>query len=166
MEPGDPTAPAFEVLTGSAAFAECATKLVAGARNEVAIQSYGFDPRVYGTEAFADAVRAFVLMHRRARLRVLVNQPRLAMRRAHRVVELGRQLSSRIEFREMLPERKELVQECVIADLRSFLLRPSTDHLESKFWADAPLSARERLRTFNALWEESVPAQELRDLRL
>lgn len=162
-----PAPPEVEVVTGLAGFAERALQVAGAARTELALLTYAFDARVYGTEPFVDTVRRFALEHRRARLRVLINQPALAMRRAHRLVELGRLLASRIEFRELLDERKPGVfEELLIADERTLVHRPSAESLEAKHWPNAPLEARSRLRGFNALWEESVPARELANLRL
>lgn len=173
MEPTDPGSPAppaapppFTVVVGLSGFLQSAEAVARDARMELAICSWGLDRRVFGSEGFVAIVRAFALAHRRARVRVLVQHPVMAMQGAHRLVELGRVLSSRIEFREPLPERKLSAEEYLVADERSLVHRAGPDQLEAKFYAHAPLEARLRLRTFNALWDEAVPAREFTDLKL
>lgn len=163
--PADPTT-AAAVVSGVAAFTEHAVLVAKAARMDIVIYSDTLDRRIYGDEAFVATIRSFVLQHRRARLRVLVRNPGTTMRGAHRLVELGRALSSRIEFREPLPERKLPLEEYVLADEKALLLRSFSDDIDAKYLPHAPLDARQQLRTFNGIWEESVPAQELRDLRL
>lgn len=162
----DPTTAAPAVVSGLAAFTDHAVLVAQAARMDIVVYSDTLDRRVYGDERFVAAVRAFVLQHRRARLRVLVRRPALAMRGAHRLVELGRMLSSRIEFREPPPERTVPQDEYLLADERALLLRSAPEALEAKYLPAAPLDARQLLRAFNALWDESLPAQELRNLRL
>jgi len=162
--PPDETTTAAAVVSGVAAFTEHAVRVAKAARMDLAIYSDTLDRRIYGDEAFVAAVRSFVLQHRRARLRVIVRQPVLAMRGAHRLVELGRMLSSRIEFREPPAERKLPQDEYLLADEKALLLRSAPEEIDAKYLPHAPLDARQQLRTFNALWEESVPAQELRSL--
>ncbi|AXQ29272.1 hypothetical protein D0B54_11485 [Solimonas sp. K1W22B-7] len=158
--------PAPAAVSGVVAFTEHAVLVARAARMDIVICSDTLDRRIYGDEAFVAAVRSFVLAHRRARLRVLVRRPGTTMRGAHRLVELGRALSSRIEFREPLPERTLSQDEYLLADEKALLLRSSPEEIDAKYLPHAPLDARQMLRTFNAIWEESVPAQELRDLRL
>lgn len=154
------------LVTGGAAFLEHAVRLVEAARLELVICSAMLDRRVYGDETFIDRVRRFVLQHRRARLRVLVGQPQAAMRASHRLVELGRALSSRIEFRQPAEERQLPADEYLIADERVQLIRATPEQLEARYFADAPMAARLQLRVFNALWEEAVPAREFSELRI
>lgn len=163
--PPDAT-PAAAVVSGLAAFTEHAVLVAKAARLDIVVFSDTLDRRVYGDERFVGAIRSFVLMHRRARLRVLVRQPGLAMRAAHRLVELGRLLSSRIEFRQPPEDRRIAGDEYVVADERALLIRSAPAELDAKYLPYAPLEARQQLRSFNALWEESVPARELSDLLL
>ena len=158
--------PGPALVRGMAAFTEHAVLVAKAARMDIVIFSETLDRRIYGDEAFVAAVRSFVLQHRRARLRVLVRHPGTTMRGAHRLVELGRALSSRIEFREPLPERTLPQDEYLLADEKALLLRTFSDDIDAKYLPHAPLDARQQLRTFNGIWEEAVPAQELRDLRL
>lgn len=159
--------PRIELLTGQAAFAARATQMVAGARTELALLSQDLERRVYGTEAFADALRHFVLQHSRTRVRVLVNNTQVAIANSPRLIELGRGLSSFVEFREPQPARRQVVrEEYLVADGRLLLYRETPEDLEAKYYGTSPHLARLQLKDFDVLWNESTPAQELRKLSL
>lgn len=158
--------PVVELASGQAEFLLRASQLVQSARLDITLFSQGLDRRTYSSEDFVAPLQSFLLSHQRARLRVLVHTPALAMRTGHRLVELGRRLSSRIEFRELLPERKLIRKEFLIADESSLLIRESDDQLEARYYPHAPLIARDQRREFDSWWQESIPAAEFRDLKL
>lgn len=88
-------------LEGRAEWAAALLAAAERASREVLVLSFDFDRTCYGNEAFVEAIKRLALSSERARVRVLINQPRAAMQGAHRFVELGRRLPSRIEFREL-----------------------------------------------------------------
>ena len=159
--------PQIDLLTGIAAFAARVAQMVGGARMELTLLSQDLDRRVYGTEAFAEAVRRFVLQHPHTRLRVLVNHTQAAVANSPRFVELGRALSSFVEFRELMLIRQQAVrEEYLVADGRLMLHRETPNDLESKYYGSSPHLARLKLKDFDALWHEATTAQELRKLGL
>ncbi len=162
----EPQEPAIELVNGQAEFLLRASQLVASAKLDITLFSQGLDRRTYSSEDFITPLQTFLLSHQRARLRVLVHTPALAMRKGHRLVELGRRLSSRIEFRELPSERRLIRKEFLIADEYSLLIRDSEDQLESRYFPHAPLLARDQKREFDTWWQESPPAAEFRDLKL
>lgn len=162
-----PEQPVCEAVVGQAEFLRRAAEMAQAVRKDLAIFSQDLDRRTYGSDEFIEPLKSFLLAHERARLRVLVLSPSAAMKTGHRLVELGRRLSSRIEFRELPPERRETTtQEFIIADEFSLLVRESPDEVEARYYPHAPLLAREQLRNFDTLWQESSPVAEFRDLRI
>ncbi|WP_293374933.1 hypothetical protein [Nevskia sp.] len=154
-------------LEGRAALASAALAAVATARREVMLLSFDFDRALYGAEAFVDAIKALGLSSERARIRVLINQPRAAMKGAHRFVELGRRMPSRIEFRELNEERQISHRaDWLIVDERHLIERGSPDALIARQQLDAPLAARAKAKAFMELWEESPGCTEFRVLGL
>lgn len=162
----EPQQAVIEVVSGQAEFLRRASALVASAKIDITLFSQGLDRRTYSSEDFVGPLQTFLLSHQRARLRVLVHTPALAMRTGHRLIELGRRLSSRIEFRELRPERKNIRKEFLIADESALLIRDAEDQLEARYSAHAPLLARDQKREFDTWWHESPPAAEFRDLKL
>ena len=154
-----------DLVTGVANFAARATQMIGAARNDVTLLTLDLDRRIYGGSAFADALRHFVLQHRNTKVRILVNATQLAIANSPRLVELGRGLTSFIEFRELLPSRQQVVrEEVLITDGRYMLYRESSQDLQARYYGAHPLVVREKLKEFQVLWDESVPAQELRRL--
>lgn len=162
----DAAASKIEVITGRVGLALAARQLVEHARYGVCLLTDALDPATYGTEAFGDAVKRFVLHSHHNRVRVLVGHPEAAARGHHALVDLGRIVSSRIEFRELLPEHHYLRDEQMIVDGCVLLNRLSAQSLEARLTQNDPRLARELQRRFDQLWEESPPAQELRRLAM
>jgi hypothetical protein len=154
-----------QLLEGPAAFAAAALDLVRQARHELLLLSDALDRRLYGSPEFAESLKTFVLSSERAHLRVIVNQPGLAAQNIPRLLELQRRASSRIEFREPPDDRR---QDCrrdwLIADRRTLLERRNPDALEVQLWSQAPQRGKLRGDTFDAIWNDSEQAQELRSL--
>ncbi|MCC2655079.1 MAG: hypothetical protein K0Q76_187 [Panacagrimonas sp.] len=168
MKPRDPATTPIEytTVTGSAEFADAALQVIGAARHQLALLSVDLERKLFGTDEFTQRLRAFILAHRRANLRVLVHDPVAAVRNSIRLVEFGRLLSSRIEFRTMPEERRKRREEYLIADERALLYRSSPDQLEAKHYLDAPMVARSHLREFDAVWNEATVAREMSSLRL
>jgi len=153
------------VVSGAQAFTEHAEQLVRTARLRICLFTQTLDARIYGGERLAEAVRAFVLQHERTRVQVLIQQPEVTVRSANHLVELGRRLSSRIQFRQPAEEQRRIASEYLVGDERQVLYKERADQLEA-VWVDAPLEARLRLRDFDAIWDHAVPARELGEFRL
>ena len=156
----------FSKVSGSAEFAQAALDTVGSARHQLSLMTVDLPRVVFGSEAFVEKLRTFVLGHRRASLRVLVHHPADAVRNSVRLAEFGRLLSSRIEFREVPQSRRQLKEEYLIADEKAVLYRGSPEQLDAKFYALAPMVARSHLRTFDAVWQEAVVAREFTSLRI
>lgn len=152
-------------LEGRAELASAAQTLVAGAQREVLLLSFDFDRALYGSEAFVEAVKRLALSSDRARIRVLINQPRTAMQGAHRAIELGRRLPSRIEFRELLDERRSTLRaDWLIVDGRHLIERSTPDALFARQQVDTPREAQAKAKAFLELWDESPGCAEFRVL--
>lgn len=154
------------VLEGAQALLTAALECIGNAQRGIALFSYALDARVFGDEVFVERLQAFVLSHERARVRILVNRPELALRNAPRLIELARRASSRIHCRQLSQERQSLIEEYLVSDERATLYRDRYDQLQAQWHPQAPLQARRRLKDFNPLWEESLPAREFSELRI
>lgn len=156
-----------EIVTGVADFAARATRMVSAAKMEVALLTQELDRRVYGSGIFTESLRRFVLQHSHTKVRILVNATQMAIANSPRLVEFGRSLTSFVEFRELLPQRRQVIrEELLLVDGRAMLSRESPQDLEAKFYGASPAEARLRQKGFDVLWDESEPAQELRKLGL
>lgn len=153
------------LILGRSAFADAVLELAHAARREMRLLTYDLDRELYGEEAVVEAIKQFLLSSPRARLRVLINDARSPARGGHRLVELGRRLSSRVEFRE-LPEHERPSRrgELLIVDHSHVLERSSMEALESRYEKDSAALAQARGELFERLWDHSEPSAELRIL--
>lgn len=158
--PDQPTGMDFTAVGGAVGFADAALAVVATARHQLVLMTVDLDGRLYGSELFVECLRSFILQHRRARLRVLVQEPAQAVRNCVRLVEFGRLLSSRIEFRQVPTTARRLREEYLIADERTMLYRGAPQQTEAKHYQHAPLVTRSHLRAFEVLWQDAVVARE------
>ena len=159
--------PEQERIDGRLAYAAAALELAGRARLAVRLLSFDFDRALYGDEAFVDEIKRIALSSERAQIRVLINQPKSAMQGAHRFIELGRRLPSRIEFRE-LPEERVISErgDWLIVDHASLLERKDPAALFARLHRAAPMAAKAWAERFDALWEQSIGCVEFRSLGL
>jgi len=152
-------------IFGRAAFAAVVRALAGEARRQFDLLSYDLDRSIYGSPELVETVKLFLLGSEAARMRILLNQPRQAVMRGHGLIEFARQLSSRVEFRELPPERVYGNRgELLIVDRRAVLELREHGTLEAMLWRDAPDIAKNKGDHFDALWAESLTAQDLRKL--
>ena len=84
--------------------------------------------------------------------------------RGHRIVDLGRTLSSFIEFRVLAEHQRSVKAECLIIDEQQVLERRNPDNLESRYSPSNPPLARAKRRQFDDWWDAAEPASALRSL--
>ena len=145
------------------AVAEVAT----AAKRSLAIFTQDLEPRVLDREDFLELIKRLVLPNRFARVRVLVADPTRAIKDGHRLVSLGRRLSTFIEFRNVHPDyRAEHNEAFVIADDRGLVFRPDAGRFEGIVDLDEPRVSRKYLDEFDVIWHASISDTELRQLRL
>ena len=150
-----------EVIYGRRAYAEAVESLVPDVQLRISLYSHSLDPKLYATGDTMTALRNWLTSNRRAELRILVENPRAVVARPNRLLHLGLQLSSHVSFRETPPNQGAMPDRLII-DERHLLQQSHVDSQESSLWRDGPARARDALREFNVLWEESLISQELR----
>jgi hypothetical protein len=168
-EPADPLdtpgANALPLTDRDAIRAAC-QRLAEGAGRELVILSRDLDPGYYDQRGFLDAVRNLALMAPRLAVRVLVHQPRIAVARGHRLIELARHFTSAIAIRRLGDEFRDRGDAYLVADGRGYCRRPLADCHEALWEPDAPRQARLLRADFDHLWEYSDGDPELRRLYL
>ena len=84
----------------------------------------------------------------------------------HRLIELGRKLSSSIEFRQPHQDYQHFNAACLIADRCGLIHRSLADRFEGTANFYAPVAARRELDFFTEVWERSESHPEFRRLYL
>ncbi|MGH8415419.1 MAG: hypothetical protein ACRESX_11880, partial [Gammaproteobacteria bacterium] len=143
---------------------DAAVRLASEARMSLAMFTRDLDPAVYNTEEFATAVRQLALSSRYSRIRIVALDPTAAIKDGHRLIELGRRLSSFIEFRRPSADHAKLPESFLVADETGLLYRPMASRYEGFADPANPSEARVRLRLFDEIWERAEPELEFRRL--
>ena len=131
---------------------------------KLAILSHTLEREIYGDTAFVDAVQKLATQHGKSQIRVLIHSPEWASRSGHRLVELGRRLTTFIEFRELHEQHKDVANELLIADENAVLLRDSPDTTEAQYHPAHPALARQWLRRYDEWWTMAQAVPGLRRL--
>jgi hypothetical protein len=141
-------------------------EVIAGAEVSVALLSLGLSRRLYARE---DVISAMSQAARkdRMRMRVLVADARAATAGGNAFVELARRLPSRVQMRELTPEKRESDgPELLIVDSRRMIELGNQARLEAVHYPHAAPRVAEKIKEFDALWDESEPVLELSGMRL
>ncbi len=151
---------AADPLQGQAGFIAALKQLLPVATQRLAILSPALPASSYGDADVVELIKQFLLSSHRVQLRVLVESPDRTMKQAHRLVELGRRLSSRVEFRQLAEEQYGVDEELVIADESAWMQRAPQLNLQTNLYLGASLNARLQLRRYDELWSRATPARE------
>lgn len=139
--------------------------LLADARHEVALFSRDLEPGLLDNDTFVEAFKRIALGGRRARVRILVQEPRRAISEGHGLLRLAQQLPSVIELRVPVEDR-DLAEPAafLINDRGGYLVRALGARPEADGNTCGPGRHAQLLASFNEIWERSQPSADLRVL--
>ena len=157
--------PAIEVDTSEAVSRACLA-LFSKAKREIVIMSRDLDPKLFDNAETSLALRQFLLQSRRARLRILVKEPRTVAHKGHRILELTQRLTSFAEIRVPAAEFNNHNTAFVVADGTGVVYRGLADRYQATVSFNDRLLAQETLRQFDEMWQSSSPAPSLRRISL
>jgi predicted GNAT family N-acyltransferase len=141
--------------------------LLADARYEIAIYSRDLDPALLDAPPIVDAIKRIALSGRRARVRILVQEPRKPLADGHRLIALAQRLPSLIELRTPQEETdRQYASAFLINDRRGYLFRTLASRNEGEGSTYAPGRHAQLREYFDQVWERSVPSEELRQLAI
>ena len=157
----------LEIDLDTRAETQHATELMANqVQATLEIFSRDLDPVLYAREPFLDALNTLCHRNRKARVRMLVQDPTDAVRRSPRVVELARRLSSSIEIRQPHHDYRHYNEAFLVADGCGLIHRKFADRYEGAANFYAPIQAQRKLDFFTEVWERSQVHPEFRRLHL
>ena len=141
--------------------------LLADTRHELAIYTRDLDPALLDVPPILDAIKRIALSGRRARVRILVQEPRKPLADGHRLIALAQRLPSLIEFRTPQEETdRQYASAFLINDRRGYLFRVLASRNEGEGSTYAPGRHAQLRDYFDQVWERSVPSEELRPLAI
>ena len=130
------------------------------------IISRALDPVVFGTEAFADAVKYLALRHRRAKIQIIVFETDIIVKRGHRLLELSGKLSSFIGLRKAHYSFNAYNECLMIADTTGYIHRQNGSRYEGTSNFSDRRQTSSLLKQFENMWELATPDPDLRKMIL
>lgn len=153
-------------LDGQQAIRSACAELARAARRELVIFSRDLDPRYYDDLPFLAEIQRLALERPQLPVRALVMEPRAPISQGHRLIELARRLTSRVQIRKVADDDRDRIDAYLVADRRGYCLRPLADQREAFHAPDSPAEARRLCADFERMWELAEPDTELRRLHL
>jgi predicted GNAT family N-acyltransferase len=142
-------------------------ELLADAAHDVAIYTRDLDADLLDVPAILDALKRIALSGRRARVRILVQDPRKPVSDGHRLIAIAQRLPSVIEFRVPQDEHdRQYASAFLINDRRGYLFRLLASRNEGEGSTYAPGRHAQLREYFDQVWERSAPSEELRQLAI
>lgn len=136
------------------------------ARQSLAIYSHNLDGSLYDTSEFIEALKQLSLNNKVSTIRVLLRDIDYISRHGHRFVELARRLPSFIEIRQTSSDFDHIISCYSIVDKRGIIFRGDALRYEARVNFNHPLVARDLLKQFDTIWEQSESSQEMRNLHI
>jgi len=156
---------AFDITSSEEARAT-ACALAQHAQRALYIHTRHFDRRVYDHLPFLEAIKQLAINHRRATVRVLVQDSAPIVRHGHRFITLAHRLSSSIQIRKPAEEFKGFNDAFFVVDEVGFMLHRPADRYEGIVNVNSPGKAMELVRYFEMVWRHSQPDPKLRRLTI
>lgn len=161
MQDGQTT---YRELITAADNCDAALAIAQLARRRLALFTHDLEPQLYGTAEFVAAVKDLALSGRMTEVRILLADSTRATKEGHRLLELARRLSSRIEIRKPHRDYLDLAETFLIADEQGLLYRKLATRWEGFADTHEPLQAREQSKLFDEIWQRSQQDPETRRL--
>jgi predicted GNAT family N-acyltransferase len=143
---------------------QAALEIAKLARYRLAIMTPDLEPALYGSPEFRDELRRIARASRFSLVRILVRDAQRATREGHLLVELALALPTYVQIRVPNPDDEQRTDAFVIADDDAILYRVAPESPDGVVEIEASALARERLRSFERLWERAQPDPNFRRL--
>ena len=151
-------------LEGREVVREAVWALSRQARDRIWIAAPRLDLRIFGDPRLESILSAFLRAHRRARVRVLVQDARALARVDHPLLRLSQRLSSRMAIRRQSEDFAGFHETWLLADEAGLMRMPHPDRYTATAWFSAAQELRELSGEFEIMWASAVLDPDLRRL--
>lgn len=136
------------------------------ARRQIRIYSQQLDPFLYNTWEMQQTFSEFARRHAQTRIRILIHDATRIVQVGHRLMKLGRRLSSSIQFRKVVGEQLLAEYSYLLADETAIVFQPKFTVYSGFAQASDAVLVRQKLMEFDANWHRSVEDPDLRQFRI
>lgn len=140
--------------------------MVKQAKQSLEIYSHNLDGVLYDTAEYLAALKQLSLNNKVSKIRILLRDIDYISKNGHRLIELARRLPTFVEIRQTSSNFDHIISCYSIVDNRGVIFRNDALRFEAKVNFNDPLLARDLLKQFNTIWEQSEPSQEMRSLHI
>jgi hypothetical protein len=140
---------------------QIALALAGQAQHSLAIFSHNMEPDLYNTPSFYEAARDVLAADTRSMIRILVSDISQVLLNGHRLLDLSRRQSSRVQIRKLA---NPIHHAFMVADKVAVLDRRRAERFEATANFNDPGWANNLLHFFNQTWARCSPSSELRTL--
>ncbi len=154
------------VLHGPTECRHAAQRLAEQARQKLFLFSFDLDAPIYNQEPFLAAVKNLAIRSPMCQVRILLQNNERVQKEGHRVVDLWRRLTSKIEIRRPHPDYIDHPENFLLVDDTGYLRWDLYDRYEGRADFHAKLDAGRFANFFQEVWERSEPDSGLRRLHI
>lgn len=141
-------------------------KMAQQCNRTIDILSRELDPDLFDTIEFTDAVKSMVLNNRKAKVRVLVAEPKKIVSRGHRLIDLYRALPTYLDIRVPSKEHRDFNEMLFIADTTGYLHRLHPERFEATLNFNDKRVSKHLTMEFDEMWSKSAQDTNLRQLTI
>ena len=136
------------------------------AHQELIIFSHSFDGQLYDTSEWIEALRQLALNNKHTQTRILIQEMDHLIKNGHRIIELSRRLPTSIEIRKANSRFENVNTNFYVIDQHGVIMRNDAYRYDAKVDYHDPRLARDLLKQFNEMWEQSEPSMEMQRLHI
>ncbi len=140
--------------------------MLAQATRHLRIFSRDLDRRLFDNSDFIAACKTLALRSHFCRIEILLMNSRQITAQGHRLLNLARALSSRIEIRRPEKQFEKLRHFSLTVDGQGYIYRTINDRYEGTASYHDPRYCRELDKDFDTIWQRSNVDPELRSLKI
>jgi len=148
------------------AFEQACDSLLSACRRNVRIFAPDLDQQLLNRDAVSEQLVRLVRDNRNARVHIMLSDAEGVVRSGHRLLHIGRRLSSYITIR-VAPDELQDMQQCwLITDDRELLWRPDFRYLRYGIQQHSGERVGQLQRLFDTHWNKAATDPSLRQLHL
>ncbi|MCW8906462.1 MAG: acyltransferase [Sedimenticola sp.] len=136
------------------------------ASRSIDILTYDLDKPVYDQAGFLEAVKQLALRTPGLSIRILLQQSEKVQKEGHRLIDLARRVTSRIEIRRPHADYIDHPENFIVVDRTGYVRRSQPDRYEGEANFCHPLESKLLSEFFTEVWDKSEVESTLRRLYL
>ena len=136
------------------------------ARRTLSLLSYDLAPAVYDQPPFLEAVKQLAIRSPLTEIRILLQSNERVQKQGHRLLELARRLTSKIEIRRPHADYLNYLENFLVVDATGYIRQKAYNQSEGEICFNGKLQATKQQTLFNEIWECSEADSALRRLYL